>query len=288
MGKGNQKLTNTIYNMITFKHVSFGYRGGRLFDDLDLDLKRGAIYGLLGKNGAGKTTLLKLMAGLLFPKKGEIAVLNRIPGKREPGFLSQVFVLPEEFDLPRMNMDEYARVYGGFYPNFSREQLSNLMRELEVPEVQKFHQMSFGQKKKAYIAFAIACNTPLLIMDEPTNGLDIPSKSSFRRVIALVANEERTVIVSTHQVRDLDQLIDSVVVLDGSEILLNATTAEITDKLQFVHLEEGDPALYAEQTIHGRWGVQVNESGAESPLDMELLFNAAVANRQAVKQLFNR
>lgn len=274
--------------MITFKHVSFGYRGGRLFDDLDLDLRRGAIYGLLGKNGAGKTTLLKLMAGLLFPKTGEIAVLNRIPRKREPGFLSQVFVLPEEFDLPRMNMDEYARVYGGFYPSFSREQLSNLMRELEVPEAQKFHQMSFGQKKKAYIAFAIACNTPLLIMDEPTNGLDIPSKSSFRRVIASVANEERTIIVSTHQVRDLDQLIDSVVVLDGSEILLNATTAEITDKLQFVHLEEDDPALYAEQTIHGRWGVQVNDSGAESPLDMELLFNAAVANRQAIKQLFNR
>lgn len=274
--------------MITFKHVSFGYRGGRLFDDLDLELERGFIYGLLGKNGAGKTTLLKLMAGLLFPKTGEIAVLDRIPRKREPGFLSQVFVLPEEFDLPRMNMDEYARVYGGFYPNFSREQLANLMRELEVPEAQKFHQMSLGQKKKAYIAFAIACNTPLLIMDEPTNGLDIPSKSSFRRVIASVANEERTIIVSTHQVRDLDQLIDSVVVLDGSEILLNATTAEITDKLQFVHLEEGAPALYAEQTIHGRWGVQVNESGTESPLDMELLFNAAVANRQAIKQFFNR
>lgn len=274
--------------MITFKHVSFGYRGGRLFDDLDLELERGFIYGLLGKNGAGKTTLLKLMAGLLFPKTGEIAVLDRIPRKREPGFLSQVFVLPEEFDLPRMNMDEYARVYGGFYPNFSREQLANLMRELEVPEAQKFHQMSLGQKKKAYIAFAIACNTPLLIMDEPTNGLDIPSKSSFRRVIASVANEERTIIVSTHQVRDLDQLIDSVVVLDGSEILLNATTAEITDKLQFVHLEEGAPALYAEQTIHGRWGVQVNESGTESPLDMELLFNAAVANRQVIKQLFNR
>lgn len=281
-------ITNTIYNMITFKNVSFGYRGGRLFDDLNLELRRGVIYGLLGKNGAGKTTLLKLMAGLLFPNAGEITVLDRTPKKREPGFLSQVFVLPEEFDLPRMNMIEYARVYGGFYPRFSREQLSGLMRELEVPETHPFHRMSFGQKKKAYIAFAIACNTPLLIMDEPTNGLDIPSKSSFRRVIASVADQERTIIVSTHQVRDLDQLIDSVIVLDGSEILLNATTGEITDKLQFVHMDENEPALYAEQTIHGRWGVQVNESGAESPLDMELLFNAAVANREAVKQLFNK
>lgn len=277
-----------INNMIKLEDVSFGYRKGKLFEDLNLELQRGAIYGLLGKNGAGKTTLLKLIAGLLFPKKGEIRVMDRTPRRREPGFLSQVFVLPEEFDLPRMDMNEFARTYGSFYPDFSREQLLNLMRELEVAESHPFHQMSFGQKKKAYIAFAIACNTPLLIMDEPTNGLDIPSKSAFRRVIASVADANRTVIVSTHQVRDLDRLIDSVVVLDGSEILLNASTGEIAERLQFVHLEENEPALYAEQTIHGRWGVQVNESRAETPLDMELLFNAAVANRDAVKKLFNR
>lgn len=272
--------------MITFKQVSFGYRGGRLFEGLDLELRQGAIYGLLGKNGAGKSTLLKLISGLLFPKAGEITVLNHTPGKREVDFLSQVFLLPEEFDLPRMNMDEYARVYGCFYPAFSRSQLSELMRELEVSEAQNLHQMSFGQKKKAYIAFAIACNTPLLLMDEPTNGLDIPSKSSFRRVIASVADQGRTIMISTHQVRDLDQLIDAVVVLDNSEILLNATTADITKLLRFVHLEENEPALYAEQTIHGRWGVCRNETGIESPLDMELLFNAAVANREAIKNIF--
>lgn len=274
--------------MIRFENVSFGYRNGRLFDNLDLTLRRGAIYGLLGKNGAGKSTLLKLAAGLLFPKAGEITVSDRSPQKREPEFLNRVFLLPEEFDLPRMTMDDYARFYGCFYPDFSREQLSALMQELEVPERQNLGQMSFGQKKKAYIAFAIACNTPLLLMDEPTNGLDIPSKSSFRRVIASVADDDRTIVISTHQVRDLDQLIDSVVVLDGSEILLNATTGEITDKLQFVHLDENEPALYAEQTVHGRWGVRPNDSDAESPLDMELLFNAAVANRDAVKRLFKR
>lgn len=274
--------------MIRLENVSFGYRRGKLFGNLDLELRRGAVYGLLGKNGAGKTTLLKLIAGLLFPQKGKIEVLDRVPKKRQPGFLSQVFMLPEEFDLPRMDMDEYARVYGCFYPDFSREQLSNLMREMEVAEDHPFHQMSFGQKKKAYIAFAIACNTPLLIMDEPTNGLDIPSKSAFRRVIASVADEQRTIIISTHQVRDLDLLIDSVVILDDSKILLNATTAEIAEKLQFVHLEENQPSLYSEQTIHGRWGLLRNESGAESQLDMELLFNAAIANPVGIKQLFNR
>ena len=274
-------------NMITFKDVSFGYRGGRLFDRLDLTLRRGAIYGLLGKNGAGKSTLLKLAAGLLFPSRGTITVLERTPRKREPNFLNQVFFVPEEFTLPRMTMTEYARVYGAFYPRFSREQLGELLRELEVAADQRLDRMSLGQRKKAYIAFAIACNTPILLMDEPTNGLDIPSKSSFRRVIARVADEERTVVISTHQVRDLDQLIDSVVILDQSRILLNASTAEITKRLEFVRLDEGQPALYAEQTIHGRWGVRPNTSDEESPLDMELLFNAAVTNPDTIQLLFN-
>ena len=274
--------------MIKFEQVAFGYRSGRLFDGLDLDLRQGAIYGLLGKNGAGKSTLLKLMTGLLFPRSGEITVLGRVPQRREPGFLSQVFFVPEEFDLPRMTMAQYARVYGCFYPNFSQEQLTALLAEFEVPAAQNLHQMSFGQKKKAAIAFAIACNTPLLLMDEPTNGLDIPSKGAFRRIIAAAADSGRTIVISTHQVRDLDQLIDAVVVLDSSEILLNATTREVAQRLQFTHLNETDEALYAEQTIHGRWGVRLNPTDEESPIDMELLFNAALANRQTFKNLFNR
>ena len=274
--------------MIKFEQVAFGYRSGRLFDGLDLDLRQGAIYGLLGKHGAGKRTLLKLMTGVLFPRSGEITVLGRVPPRREPGFLRQVFFLPGEFGLPRMTMAQYARVYGCFYPNFSQEQLTALLAEFEVPVAQNLHQMSFGQKKKAAIAFAIACNTPLLLMDEPTNGLDIPSKGAFRRIIAAAADSGRTIVISTHQVRDLDQLIDAVVVLDSSEILLNATTREVAQRLQFTHLNETDEALYAEQTIHGRWGVRLNPTAEESPIDMELLFNAALANRQTFKNLFNR
>ncbi len=273
--------------MIQFQDVSFGYRGGRLFDHLNLTLRRGAVYGLLGKNGAGKSTLLKLAAGLLAPRQGAIAVLEHTPQKRQPSFLNQVFVVPEEFDLPCITITDYAWAYGCFYPNFSYEQLTDLLRELEVDNAQRLDRMSLGQRKKAYIAFAIACNTPILLMDEPTNGLDIPSKSSFRRVIARVADEERTVVISTHQVRDLDQLIDSVVILDQSRILLNASTAEITKRLEFVRLDEGQPALYAEQTIHGRWGVRPNTSDEESPLDMELLFNAAVTNPDTIQLLFN-
>lgn len=273
--------------MITIDNLTFGYRRRRLFEGLDLQIESGSIYGLLGKNGAGKTTLLKLIAGLLTPKGGEITVLGETPQKRQPSLLSEVFVLPEEFDLPRMTITEYAKYYGVFYPHFSNDQLFKLLKELEVEHDQTLQTMSFGQKKKALIAFAIACNTKLLIMDEPTNGLDIPSKSSFRRVIASIAGDERTIIISTHQVRDLDQLIDRVVILDQSNILLNASVNEITDKLYFTHLEADEQALYAEQTIHGRWGVQHNTANAESQMDMELLFNAVTSNYQTIKNIFS-
>ena len=273
--------------MIEINKMSFGYRRKPLFSGLDLTLGKGRIYGLLGRNGAGKTTLLKLISGLLFPEQGSISVLDMIPRRREPGFLNQVFLLPEEFGMPRMEMFRFSKMFGVFYPNFSASQLDRLMADLDVDPMQPFHQMSFGQKKKAYIAFAIACNTPLLIMDEPTNGLDIPSKSNFRRVIASIAQDDRTIVISTHQVRDLDQLIDSVVILDDSQILVNASTADITRRLKFAQPAPGEQSLYSEQTVHGPWGVQPNDTGEETPLDMELLFNAAITNRQVFRDMFN-
>lgn len=273
--------------MIRINNVTFNYRKRKVFADLNLQLNSGSIYGLLGKNGVGKTTLLKLISGLLAPNSGEITVLNQNPTKRHPSFLSEVFVLSEEFDLPRMSIMEYAKYYGVFYPNFSTDQLLQLLTELKVEHDQMMHSMSFGQKKKALIAFAIACNTKLLIMDEPTNALDIPSKSSFRRVISALASENRTIIISTHQVRDLDQLIDRVVILDESSILLNASINKITDKLFFTNLAPTEDAIYAEQTIHGRWGVKLNSTGAESQMDMEILFNAVTTNPQIIKTVFD-
>lgn len=274
--------------MITLDNVTFGYRSRKLFNDLNLEIESGSIYGLLGKNGEGKTTLMKLIAGLLTPKSGIIDVLGEKPSARRPSLLSEVFVLPEEFEMPRMSINEYATCYGVFYPNFSTTQLHKLLVELDVDANQNLYTMSFGQKKKAMIAFAIACNTKLLLMDEPTNGLDIPSKGHFRRVIASIAQDDRTIIISTHQVRDLDQLIDRILILDNSEILMNASVNEITEKLYFTLLTATDEALYAEQTIHGRWGVKINENQQDSQMDMELLFNAATSNRQVIKKIFNK
>lgn len=273
--------------MIYAEHLEFSYRKNKkVFSGLDLTLTEGHVYGLLGKNGAGKSTLLKLLCGLLFPEKGSLAVMGHSPRQRKPSFLSDLFFIPEEIYLPEMKMRDYGKWIAPFYPRFNAEQLEAYMEEFEVSGEEKLNRMSYGQRKKALICLGLACNTRLLIMDEPTNGLDIPSKSHFRRLISSVTTDERCVIISTHQVRDLENLIDAIVVIDESRILVNTPTDRITEKLMFKSLGEQEFALFAEESLKGRWGVVPNERKEESKLDMELFFNAVLENPERIRQMF--
>ena len=257
--------------MIYIENLDFGYQKKReVFSGLNLSLTGGHIYGLLGKNGAGKTTLLKLIGGLLFPLRGRIEVCDANPRLRKPSFLSDIFFIPEEICLPDMKMEDL---------------LFHAMEIFEVSESDKMGQMSYGQRKKALISLGIACNTRLLMMDEPTNGLDIPSKSQFRRLIASVASEERCVVISTHQVRDLENLIDALVIIEKSRILVNTTVEQITDHFVFRQLREGETALFAEESLRGRWGMVPNLQQEDSKLDMELFFNAVLEHPAEIEKV---
>lgn len=208
--------------MITIKDLTFWYsKQNKIFEKLNLELEAGHIYGLLGKNGAGKTTLLKLICGLSFPKSGTVAMDGLIPARRETGFLKDIFLVPEEISLPSLTPEKFADLYGGFYPAFDLAQFREILGKLEVETVQKFTGMSHGQKRKAMIAFALAANTRYLFLDEPTNGMDIPSKAAFRSMLAASFFEEKTIILSTHVVRDLESMIDSVIILENHRIILN-------------------------------------------------------------------
>jgi len=208
--------------MITIKDLTFWYsKQNKIFEKLNLELEAGHIYGLLGKNGAGKTTLLKLICGLSFPKSGTVAMDGLIPARRETGFLKDIFLVPEEISLPSLTPERFADLYGGFYPAFDLDQFREILGKLEVETVQKFTGMSHGQKRKAMIAFALAANTRYLFLDEPTNGMDIPSKAAFRSMLAASFFEEKTIILSTHMVRDLESMIDSVIILENHRIILN-------------------------------------------------------------------
>lgn len=271
--------------MVDIEDLSFGYAGKPLLlEHLRLHLERGHIYGLLGKNGAGKSTLLKNMVGLAFPRAGRCLLDGQPAERRLPSVLAEVYFLPEEIYVPALTGAQFVARTAGFYPRFDAAELQRCLHELEVPPHAVLSQLSFGQQKKFMIAFALATNTSLLVMDEPTNGLDIPSKAQFRRLIASALTPERCVIISTHQVRDLDSLIDTVVVLHQQRIVLNEDLEQLAERLLFGTIPPTDAqeALYLEDTVRGRQGILPNPAGRPSKVDLELLFNGITHPNQRI------
>lgn len=273
--------------MLTIKDLDFGYpKSGLLFDQLDLDITKGHIYGLLGKNGAGKTTLLKIMCGLLFAQKGQVEINQKAVEERLPEMLQDIYLIPEEFYLPEFTIEGYLANMAPLYPKFDYTQFQELITEFEVSTDKKLNSLSHGQKKKFIIAFAIATNCSLVFMDEPTNGLDIPSKSKFRKIIASSASEERTFIISTHQVRDLENLIDPLVIIESGKIIFQESIENISSKLNFMKVTHGAPegvnVLYSEAIFGGDYLLTEKTDDFESPIDFELLFNAVLSNQKEI------
>ena len=230
-------------SMLEVKNLSFSYgrRKAKVLEDFSLTLQKGSVYGLLGKNGTGKSTLLYLLAGLLRPQQGNVIYKGMEVIKRRPDTLQDMFLVPEEFALPNVSLKQYVKLNAPFYPSFSEEILKACLRDFDMNEDIHLGELSMGQKKKAFMCFALATNTSLLMMDEPSNGLDIPSKSQFRKVIASGMTDEKAVIISTHQVRDIDSLLDHVLIMDGTNLLLDASVSTICEKLYFAEQGMNDP-----------------------------------------------
>lgn len=276
--------------MIQIENLTYRYnRKKKLFSGLNLQMPAGKVYGMLGKNGAGKSSLIKNIAGFLFPTNGSCKVNGREPRRRETAFLEQLFFIPEECELPALTITEFIKVYAPFYPAFDKEQFLHYLDVFHVEPNSHLSQLSFGQKKKTYIGFALAANTKLLIMDEPTNGLDIPSKLQFRNIVSNANREDKITIMSTHQVRDLDDLISSIIIMDNSEVLLYADKTEIGEKLYFETFSKMPPdipVLYSEQTPNGIAVIALNEQHRESYLDIEILFNATLSVPEQMRSVF--
>ena len=277
--------------MIKVEDLSFSYgrRKTKVLDGFSMSLNKGSVYGLLGKNGTGKSTLLYLMAGLLRPQTGKVYYKGVDVTLRKPTTLQDMFLVPEEFALPNVSMKQYVKLNAPFYPHFSDELLKACLRDFDMNEDIHLGELSMGQKKKAFMCFALATNTSLLMMDEPSNGLDIPSKSQFRKVIASGMTDDKAVIISTHQVRDIDSLLDHVLIMDGSELLLNESVATICEKLYFAEQgmnEPTDGALYVQPSVQGNSVILPNESYEESKMNLEVLFNAMLAERVKMQNVF--
>lgn len=268
--------------MIEIQNMTFGYskKVEPVFDDFSLSLPENRIYGLLGKNGMGKSTLLNLVCGLLRPQQGRVYIDCMDVNARRVEMLQDVYIVPETFEMPRMSMMKCIEMHRDFYPRFSDEVLIKCLSEFELPEVKRLNELSMGQKKKVYMCLALASGARLLVMDEPTNGLDIPSKSLFRKIIANNMTEERTMIISTHQVHDVESLLDHILLLDHSQLLLNASVGELTGRYTFGYRRQSemdDTVIYAEPALQGNAVMCHRQTGDEDTLlNLELLFNAMV------------
>lgn len=279
--------------MITIEHLTFGYskRKSPVLNDLSLVLEPGRVYGLLGPNGAGKSTLLYLIAGLLTPVAGKVMVDNINTRKRLPSTLKDIFIVPEEFDLPPIKLSRYVKLNAKYYPDFSVDDMKRHLATFGMDDDPNLGKLSMGQKKKVFMAFALACNTKILLMDEPTNGLDIPGKSAFRRFIASNMNDDRLILISTHQVRDVDNLLDSIVIVDNSRLICSATVNEITDNLAFMTTSRPDlieSALFAQPGLEGTQIIIDNDGTLDTRMELELLFQYALQNGNQLKQKLHK
>ena len=278
--------------MITVENLSFLYRKSKraVLHDFSLSLEKGRVYGLLGKNGAGKSTLLYLMSGLLTPKSGKVVYHDVDVRRRLPITLQDMFLVPEEFDLPPVSLISYIELNSPFYPRFSKEDMVKYLHYFAMDINIDLGALSMGQKKKVFMSFALATNTSLLLMDEPTNGLDIPGKSQFRKFIASGMTDDKTILISTHQVRDIDKVLDHVLIMDNSRVLLNESTMSICDKLFFTESENREllqSSLFSTPSIQGNFLLLPNESGEDSEINLELLFNATLAVPERISALFH-
>lgn len=271
--------------MISIKKLSFSYsKKPWLCKELDLDLGEAKIIGLLGMNGAGKSTLMRLMAGLLKPVSGEVKFDGVSTFDRAVAFLNQMIFVPEKVSVPEfLNVNQYVSIYKDFYSGFDSDRFERLLAEFKIIENQRISNLSFGQQKKLQIAIGLSTGAKLLLFDEPTNGLDIPSKSTFRRVLSGSLQEDQTMIISTHQVKDIENLVDQIIVLDEGKVKLHADMEALENQFVFSQgAQAPELSVYVEPYLLGAQYITRQSEGEHisggSP-DLELVFNAVIAGK---------
>ena len=276
--------------MISINNLDFYYRKkAMVFNNLNLIMDEGKIYGLLGKNGTGKSTLLKLISGVLFPKEGEVTINGITASDRNANVLEDIFFLSENYETPNISIHDYLRANAPFFKKFDDSKFRNILELFEVDYDSKLHNLSFGQRKKVLIAFGLATNARYLLMDEPTNGLDIPSKSQLRKVLLSGFRDDQIMVISTHQVRDLNQLIESVIIIENGEIVFNQHLSQIEDTLLFrnaISESQDDTVLHSEMIPGGYIHLTRNDQNQASEVELEVLFNAVISKTDEINQLF--
>jgi ABC-2 type transport system ATP-binding protein len=271
--------------MLNIKSLSYHYKPKRnILWNINSDLQPGNIYGLLGLNGEGKTTFLKLIVGMLLPKDGTIEYDGHLSIERCPEYLNDVYFLPDYSKLPDLGIEQFGKLYGAFYSKYDHQQFLDCIKEFRIPTENKLIALSLGQHRKVHLSFALACNSAVLLMDEPTNGLDIPSKAIFRKLLSKYINENRIFLIATHQIRDVDVLLDHLLIMKNGSLVLDKNIYQLSNQFKISkYPSDAENALYVQDDLAGPFYLVKNNSGEESRLDIEFLFNAFTNNPKPIE-----
>ena len=275
--------------MINVSKVDFAYpKKANIFSQLDLELKAGKIYGLLGKNGMGKSTLMRLLAGLHHPVSGSIDYDDISVGQRKVSSIKDIFFLSEETFVSSLSVYQYINTYKKLYTELDEESFYKNLAYLDIDESSILTQLSLGQKKKFLLSFGLSCGAKYLFLDEPTSHLDIPSKQKFRRLIADNFSPSQMIIISTHHIEEISALLDNIIILDKGFISLDVAITEIEKKLACISNsnEVHETAIHTEFHLGKYVHLIENTDNIDSEISLPLLFNAVTENPQVISSVF--
>ncbi len=235
--------------LIDAKHLSLRYGRKTALQDLTFTVPAGRVVGLLGHNGAGKTTLMKTLVGLKRPE-GELRVLGLDPHTQRGQLLTSLCYIPDVAVLPRWaRVSELIRLMEGLQPRFSADRARQLLKRTSVTESDRVRHLSKGMVTQLHLALVAAIDAKLMILDEPTLGLDVMSRKSFyEMLIDEWCDGERSVLISTHQVEEVESLLSDVMMLDEGRLVLNISLAEMDQR--FVALSHDPDAAEAVAASH--------------------------------------
>ncbi len=228
--------------------------------NIDLTVTRGKVLGIVGENGAGKTTLIKHLIGLLKAQQGEVKVFGIDPVKDPVGALSRIGYLSEERDLPHwMRVDELMNYTRAFYPDWDVSYAEELRQAFKLDGSSKIKQLSLGQKARAALITALAYHPPLLILDEPSSGLDpVVRRDILTAIIRTIADEGRTVLFSSHLLEEVERVADDVAMIHEGEIVINDSLENIKAKHHSITLRFSKP-LHDKPKIDGALSIKGKE-----------------------------
>ena len=267
--------------VITVRDLTCRFKNKVALDSVSLEARAGRVFGLVGENGAGKTTLMKHLLGSLTPQSGEVRVLGSEPTRDPVSVLAKIGYVSEDRDLPRwMRINELLRYTAAFFPDWDQTYAEAMLEQFNLDPTARVRNISRGELAKAGLLLALAHRPPLLLLDEPSSGLDAVSRREILAVVVRsVAEEGRTVVFSSHLLDEVERVADDVAMIHHGKVVLNDSMDAIkaAHQRRIVRFAEpvnvfpkGDGVVFAEG--EGRdWSVITHGDAAESRANLHAL-----------------